>query len=892
MDADIDYYELGQRIGEALSQGATFSPIEFGLNTKQCKKGIPCGGSCISSKKSCKGTLDSAASAMAGWIGKKVPKGQASSKNPKTPTAAKATDSTKSPAPNDLTPPAAAKTSKKKAATKTPEGALPETTALNSPVKVNKKELEKTRKALVDRYGEKLVKSAEENVDRIVKESDVHIRVGSSQTLDLILGGGFKTAHELGRTAHNIPRLKGDYLSARARVEAKSMGYDKSTEGGDRPIYGYLGSKNPKDHLPDVAAYGSITVKLKPEAKDRATITGSDSFKSGIASKATSDGDPPPPNAASLIPSTRHGYDIEKLPKHYPSNYRDSSRHGDALAEAAKAKTAEDLAKKMAPTGNAYVEMQVHGGVKPQDIGEIHFAPKSTDDRPNQSVVDWAQANGVKVFVNGKEIKDGVLPKKWQEKQAKVKAPATPTTTPVAQPTQSVNPDATKPADKKNTKTKAAEVNETELKLDTAYKSGKPPYFPPATKGRKATDLGKAMEKGDFESAINMAKDIERRAKDLDTTPANAHDKFMAIIANDTGAGGTPKIVEKGVIDEEWKKGGHLLVRGVPEAARMVDFAKGEYFVGNITMYGSGQYTAHAGRVSPGATEGTSYNPETAEKDAKKAWDVVVKRAYVSQEGTAMRMALPSNAKVPTQTQMSAEIKALDKKIDDWAEKRREEIRTQQKTPKLPESERIQRIKEEVLSSPFNPPITFSKVIDTVHKGYPPTIKGQKAMLVYAHDKNSNATLMKGVVVTKNEKTQEYTVHTVGGTVTGDLKSKNPLNGRKFSDLNALTSAVAEAHSVNAARDDKNAGNPKSSREETFNENILALKRVTFGDSSNGINYGDKPSGRYALLKGYDGVMLNDSYEGGEYFVLYNRSKAMLQDRPVDWKTAKTEGIN
>ncbi|HEY9835497.1 MAG TPA: ADP-ribosyltransferase domain-containing protein [Vampirovibrionales bacterium] len=44
------------------------------ISTKQCKKGIPCGNSCIAKTKSCKGKASPVASAAVSWIQKTVPK--------------------------------------------------------------------------------------------------------------------------------------------------------------------------------------------------------------------------------------------------------------------------------------------------------------------------------------------------------------------------------------------------------------------------------------------------------------------------------------------------------------------------------------------------------------------------------------------------------------------------------------------------------------------------------------------------------------------------------------------------------------------------------------------------------------------------------------------------
>lgn len=296
------------------------------------------------------------------------------------------------------------------AKTKAPKAAKATTpTAGASSVKTNQTELDTKRADLERRFGKQTVEAAEKNVQRIMDDpnTSVFVRVGSTDTLEKILGDRFKTSAELGVDTHQIPYLNDGYQKARNRVEAKTLGYDeKGTAPADRPIYGYLGGNdlNGASHNDVSQAYGSIAIKLKPEVKDRTTFTGSDSFKSGIASEIKNDGTPPPPNAASLTSSTRHGYDREDLPKHYPSYYKDDSADGGQLREAAKAKDIDELAPKLALTGNAYVEAQVHGKVTAQDIGEIHFTPRGVNDRPNKAIAQFAKDNGVDLYVNGKKV--------------------------------------------------------------------------------------------------------------------------------------------------------------------------------------------------------------------------------------------------------------------------------------------------------------------------------------------------------------------------------------------------------------------------------------------------------------------------------------------------------
>jgi hypothetical protein len=291
----------------------------------------------------------------------------------------------------------------KKAAT--PAAPTPKT----DPIKTNDKELKSTRAQLARDYGSALVTKAEQNTKRILQDAEVFVRVGSTDTLEKILGDRFRTSAELGVKTHSIPDLTGNYQTARNRVEAKSMGYDpKNTKPEDRPIYGYLAGNDMDGnaHADVSRTYGSIAIKLKKDVRDRTTFTGADSFKSGIASRLSD------PNAASLATTTRFGHDIgsAKVPAHLRSIGKAAQRR--QLQQAANAKGIDDL-NNLAPTGNKYIEAQIHGQVTPKDIGEIHFKPKGGNDQPSPTVAQFAKDNNVPLFVNGKKVNpDTILKQK------------------------------------------------------------------------------------------------------------------------------------------------------------------------------------------------------------------------------------------------------------------------------------------------------------------------------------------------------------------------------------------------------------------------------------------------------------------------------------------------
>jgi len=557
---------------------------------KNCKKGYSCGYACIAQNRNCGSPLTGQAATYAQWMAM-----QASSPVA-TPTA-----------------PAKAKRSPKK---QTPPAVVAPVVPPQPPslIKTNDAELTAKRKDLVDRFGAKLVGDAENNVKRVLDDTDVFVRVGSSATLETILGDRFRTSAELGVDSHQIPHLKGSYQNARNRTEAKVLGYDeKTTLPGDRPIYGYLGSQNinGKSHSDVSTAYGSITLKLKPEVKERTTFTGADSFKSGIASQLKNDGTPPPPNAASLVSSTRHGYDKDKLPAHYPKYYANDAAAGGQLRAAAKAKSIDDLLSPLAVTGNAYMEAQVHGKVKPTDVAEIHFAPKGVGDRPTAKIAQFAKDNKVDLYVDGKKLS-------------------------------------------------GQDVDD---------------LITPPKAGNRVNRLNDALQRKDYQTVMQIADDIDRDAKTVPMA-VGERDRYLKVMLRDAGYDGLPKVGSSQDVTDAWKDGGTLMVRGVNAGVRdrleyLKQFQTGDYFVGK-GVYGNGTYVGHAGTVDTGAAATfQGHTPATAKKDSKRAWADVAKHNYITAAGVTFRMALPKDANIGIQSKVTADLVNVGQNMRDWGRSER-----------------------------------------------------------------------------------------------------------------------------------------------------------------------------------------------------------------------------
>lgn|GEM_PF-5108507 len=585
------------------------SIFEFATATKNknCKKGIPCKGTCIAANRTCR--------------------------NSTTPTQQSAIASIKQQAATSTNNQGARPISTLNSANKGTSSPPASLGSGNPAIKINDDELDAKRKDLEKRFGKKAVEDAENNVHRILKDPDVgvYVRVGSSTTLEAILGDRFKTSAELGVDTHQIPHLKDGYQKARNRVEAKALGYDeKNTNPQDRPIYGYLGGKdlNGAAHKDVAEAYGSITVRLKPEVKERTTFTGADSFKSGIASNVKNAGNPPPPNAASLVSSTRHGYDKDNLPAGYPSNYKSKSEDKAQLIAAAKAKNIDDLAQN-ATTGNKYVEAQIHGKVTPKDIAEIHFQPKKATDRPTSAIASFAKDNGVDLYVSGKKLS--------QKELDDIITPP-------------------KPSDKRSQRLK---------------------------------DLDDALKKGDFNKVAEYTEKIYDDAQKQKMASGET-DKVLKQLYQDSGYDGKPEIKSKAEMDKLAQGGAVMMVRGVDgkDAKKYADeFKTGDYFVGN-GIYGNGTYVGHSGGIS---SDGSSFIAKSNAAGQRRAWKDVAKHQYIKDEqktnAATLRMALSDDAVVVTAKVMKKDIEDLLKKVDAWEKSEKQKVSQSSSPPNKKEGD-------------------------------------------------------------------------------------------------------------------------------------------------------------------------------------------------------------
>jgi hypothetical protein len=727
----------------------------------------------------------------------------------------------------------------------------------------NKKGLVDARNELIQNAGQKAVDDAENNVKKILDSNDTQpfIRVSKSDTLELILGSEFKNAYQLGKTTHNIPDLLDkNYLTARSRVEKLANGIPTNALDTDRPISAYLGSNdlNGKSHSDVAKVYGSISIKLKKDAvKDRMTFTASDSFKSGYASDVTNNGNPPPPDASSLIPMTRHGYKRDKLPSHYSIYYASNGEDKEILQNAAKAKNIDDLSRitdgTWAGTGKKYVEAQVHGGVKPSDIAEIHFSPKNSLDQPTPAIASWAKANGVDIFINGKKAD-----------LDKIINPPKPQTPPTPAP-QTANP----------------------------YQN-----------------IADAIKSGDIDALSTFAEKLEKETEALvkahNSNPnnvklASTNDTIAYTLAEKRGFNTKPQIGTVAEIDNIAQNGGTLTFRGMGSQKRFDTFKNGDNFLatgadGN-NMYGSGIYVA------------SLFDPSPTGSKAQAAHAVLYKNKYSNPgasptDSATARMVTSADFKWGDHKKNKQDVVELESQLQKWLTQKENDAKTQYPAgaagaanfSPLTESQLKADPAHSLLyynvrnniSNTFNSKLTVTPTKTKIASS--PT--GNERYEIEFNKKQSKSaqqffnTKINGLFYDLTP--PKFTIEKVGNNKYEYTRRDGLKVVQSYKDTIAEAKndhsyiEAVRAHNEYLKATLTNGMSPVSPQAQKIinqaRETHDRIRDVFIGD----ITYSNKTSGRLALIQGYDGLRLDESYQPNNFGLVFNRGKMTVQNDQMD----------
>lgn len=260
--------------------------------------------------------------------------------------------------------------------------------------------LNSERESLVAAAGEDQVIAAEQNIQRILDESDQFIAVPDTALDSIIQDGRLKSSverfDELSRD-RNSPdpdpfddifddfdpdfEAAQDYTNRRVSQEGFMFNGTEGMDSGQRPIYGYMGDRSnlSAGSHDGPRNYGNVSLRLKPEVRERSTVSTGDSFGGRV------------PSDLSQVSAT--SFSQETGIAGASRDFGDPDRMRGEISQLQGARNVNEYLKS---SSQPYIEFQAHGQVKTSDIAEMVFYEGS---RPSPSVEKWAKDNGVQITI-------------------------------------------------------------------------------------------------------------------------------------------------------------------------------------------------------------------------------------------------------------------------------------------------------------------------------------------------------------------------------------------------------------------------------------------------------------------------------------------------------------
>jgi hypothetical protein len=227
----------------------------------------------------------------------------------------------------------------------------------------------------------------EAKTKELLRDVDVRIRVPRQVLQEVLQDGRFKNQFESGRSGGTL-----DY-DIRADAEHHLFGYgdedldalqdpdmpvNSVVEPAERPIYGYL-SNDEVERFAMVQQYGDAITILKPEVRTRTTFTFDDSLAKRYIPSPVNE-----PSYESLPPLSRLGRPGEEPV--FPATPDGTFLSAEHLWQV---------------HGMRYIEAQIHGGVRLEDIERVLF----THGMPSPAIqelldnlgIEWDLATGIGV---------------------------------------------------------------------------------------------------------------------------------------------------------------------------------------------------------------------------------------------------------------------------------------------------------------------------------------------------------------------------------------------------------------------------------------------------------------------------------------------------------------
>ena len=209
-----------------------------------------------------------------------------------------------------------------------------------------------------------------DGVKQTIRDAELVLRIKNMTFEQFILDGDgrFKSQFETGTSGGTFNPVY------RKQAESEILGYPKTMKDKDRPIYGYLSHKDELERPTGKAdQYGDVIIRLKPEVKKRATVTGGNSLNRSRSVYAQPISKPLDDviMGGNLMTSVMNKKDITN------------------------GLTPEQLFK----SAREYAEFQVAGGLSLKDVAEVSISKFSIRDPLRRAeLVDKIKNKGIKVI--------------------------------------------------------------------------------------------------------------------------------------------------------------------------------------------------------------------------------------------------------------------------------------------------------------------------------------------------------------------------------------------------------------------------------------------------------------------------------------------------------------
>jgi hypothetical protein len=207
--------------------------------------------------------------------------------------------------------------------------------------------------------------------ETIRNKGTVFVATDARDAASILDKGEFETVFETNRSNGAVAH------DARRREEFASHDLHPNLDPNLRPVYGYVAFNNPV--MMGADGYGNVRFELKPETKERATMTDGDS----LGSYAT-------PIPMSGDPITRKQAIAGSM------GWNNLSDQGQSVVRGEEAIIKRVDSERLP---GRYIEAQVKGGVKIDDVARIHVTGGYPSDI--EALVEAAEARDIEIVYHG-----------------------------------------------------------------------------------------------------------------------------------------------------------------------------------------------------------------------------------------------------------------------------------------------------------------------------------------------------------------------------------------------------------------------------------------------------------------------------------------------------------